>query len=186
MFKAYGGRDAVHFSIVKEHDVVWLLEKFEILGLEEGNHFTRGNGAVGSGKEHKIYITHPGWCDLFLTEYRHKYKTGNAMLLRPTTVEGRRKGARTLMEGPVLPSPTETISTAESSKLVAEDIKSAKWFMNWVWTLNKSHLRSILSGLRRADGCEAFNGNLIYTSSVRFRDEIMRVCLHAGYAPLLT
>ena len=65
----------------------------------------------------------------------------------------------------------------------AEDIKSAKWFWWWVWDLDKYDLRKILSGLRFADGCEANNQDLIYTSSARFRDELMRVCLHAGYSP---
>jgi DNA-directed RNA polymerase II subunit RPB2 len=186
MFKAYGGRDAVHFSIVKDHDVAWLLQTFGILELKEGTHFTRGSGAVGSGNEHKIYITHPGWSNLFITEYRHKYKSGNPMLLRPTTVAGRHKGERQIREGPVTALPSDTVSTIDSSSMVAEDVKSAKWCMNWVWSLNKSHLRMILRGLRRADGSEAANQNIIYTSSVRFRDELMRICLHAGYAPRFT
>jgi len=33
------------------------------------------------------------------------------------------------------------------------------------------------------DGDEANNENAIYTSSVRFRDELMRLALHAGYSP---
>jgi len=75
------------------------------------------------------------------------------------------------------------ISTEASSAMKSEDIKSAKWFMNWVWTLGKTSLRSILSGLRRADGSHAAKENIIYTSSARFRDELIRVCLNAGYAP---
>ena len=178
-FKAYAGRDAVHFSIVKEHDVSWLLEQFGILGLEEGSHFTRGSGAVGSGKEHKIYVTDPAWTDLFLKEYRHKYKTGDVRVRRPTTVAGRNAGARTLVEEE---TPSD-VSSETSSTMASEDIKSAKWFMQWVWTLGKKPLRSILSGLRRADGSHASSENIIYTSSARFRDEIVRVCLNAGYSP---
>jgi len=191
MFKAYGGRDAVHFSIVKEHDVVWLIGMFEVLGLSEGTHYTRGSGAVGSGKEHKIYVIDGAWTQFFLTEYRHKYKTGNPLLHRPTTVAARAAGARTLStEEPSHESDEYAeVSTESSSHLKPETVKSAKWFASWVWSLGKIHLRSILSGLRRAFGseaaigCEAGKGNIIYTSSVRFRDEIMRVCLNAGYAP---
>jgi hypothetical protein len=61
--------------------------------------------------------------------------------------------------------------------------ESAKSFAPWVWGLGKAHLRSILSGLRRADGTEATEENVIHTSSTSFRDDIVRVALHAGYAP---
>ena len=42
--------------------------------------------------------------------------------------------------------------------------------------------KSILSGLRFADGCEKADRNMIWTSSLRFRDEIVRLALHAGYS----
>ena len=46
--------------------------------------------------------------------------------------------------------------------------------------------RSILVGLRFADGCEAADRNVIWTSSARFRDEIMRLALHAGFSAHFT
>lgn len=61
--------------------------------------------------------------------------------------------------------------------------KSGKWFMPWVWELNKDEVRSVFVGLRMADGDEANNENAIYTSSVKFRDELMRLALHGGYSP---
>jgi DNA-directed RNA polymerase II subunit RPB2 len=187
MFKAYGGRDAVHFSIVKLHDVEWLISTFTTLGLVKDVHYTMGSGAVGSGAEHKIYVTEPNYVTLFHTEYRHKYATGDPCLRRPTTVEGRRLGQRTTV---VLETTAEVeysdISTAESSCMKPETVKSAKWFASWVWNCDKSQLRYILSGLRRADGSEAHDENMIYTSSTRFRDELVRVCLHAGYTPRFT
>jgi DNA-directed RNA polymerase II subunit RPB2 len=70
----------------------------------------------------------------------------------------------------------------KSGNFVSSECKSAKWFMHWVWKLDKPLLRNILSGLRRADGCESKGNNRIYTSSISFRDEIVQVCLHAGYA----
>jgi DNA-directed RNA polymerase II subunit RPB2 len=185
MFRAYGGRDAVHFSIVKPHDVAWLMETFATLGLVEGTDFTRGSGAVGSGREHKIYVTRPSWTEFFMKEYRHKYATGNPYLRRPTTVAGRAAGARTLVVPPEAASAPEpvydAVSNEYSSFMEPEPIKSAKWFASWVWTLNKQNARTILRGLRRADGGEASDKGVIYTSSVRFRDEMQRLCLHAGY-----
>ena len=40
----------------------------------------------------------------------------------------------------------------------------------------------MLAGLRYADGDEATDVNEIYTSGVAFRDDIVRLALHAGYA----
>jgi hypothetical protein len=67
-----------------------------------------------------------------------------------------------------------------------EDIKSAKWLAPWTWDISTSLARSILVGLRFADGCEKADRNVIWTSSARFRDEIMRLALHAGFSPHFT
>ena len=61
-------------------------------------------------------------------------------------------------------------------------IKSAKWFARWVWSLNKEQAMLVLAGLRRADGRQATKENVIWTSSVSFRDEIVRLALNAGCA----
>jgi DNA-directed RNA polymerase beta subunit len=63
-----------------------------------------------------------------------------------------------------------------------ENVKSAKWIASWVWNLSCFLSRCIIRGLRFADGCEAHDINVIYTSSTRFRDEVMRLTLHAGYS----
>lgn len=52
--------------------------------------------------------------------------------------------------------------------------------------LNKTELRLVIAGLRRADGnwsvVDRTAGGEIFTSSHEFRDEVMRMCLHAGYS----
>lgn len=115
--------------------------------------------------EHKIYkskvnltqslfsITDKRWTNFFVTEYQRKYKHG--------------------------------IKTAADIKLNEENpqAKSAKWMCDWVWSLTKDQGRCVLAGLRMADGDEACDGNAIYTSSVSFRDEIVRLALNAGYSP---
>jgi hypothetical protein len=73
----------------------------------------------------------------------------------------------------------DTVSTANGSYMQPEGIKSAKWFASWVWRLGAASLRHVLAGLLRADG--NVDQRTIYTSSARFRDEIQRVCLMAGY-----
>ena len=57
-----------------------------------------------------------------------------------------------------------------------------KWFWVWVWRLRKEWARFVLAGLRFADGREATDVNCIFTSGVHFRDEIVRLALHAGYS----
>jgi Ran GTPase-activating protein (RanGAP) involved in mRNA processing and transport len=69
------------------------------------------------------------------------------------------------------------VSTAKGSYMQPE---SAKWFACWVWRLGAASLRRVLAGLCRADG-DSTKSRCIWTSSARFRDEIQRVCLMAGY-----
>ena len=67
----------------------------------------------------------------------------------------------------------------------AEKAKSANWMPYWVWLLGKLRARLLLSGLRFADGDESISsvqGGQIGTSSARFRDEIARLAIHAGYS----
>jgi serine/threonine protein kinase len=60
--------------------------------------------------------------------------------------------------------------------------ESAKWFLHWVFQLGKHYARSVLAGLTYAYGDETMDGNIIYTSSADFRDDIIRLCIHAGYS----
>ena len=86
-------------------------------------------------------------------------------------------GAATGLESDYWPSPDELLS-----------IKSAKWFWPWVFQLGKKLARVLLLGLRMADG-EGVKGDAgretersIHTSSIRFRDELMRFLCHAGFS----
>jgi bacterioferritin-associated ferredoxin len=59
--------------------------------------------------------------------------------------------------------------------------RSAKRFSRWVWDLGREPCRAVIRGLCRANGAEAKDEKMIYASSVRFRDELTRLCMHAGY-----
>ena len=66
----------------------------------------------------------------------------------------------------------------------SDGITSAKWYWHWVWRLSPKYLRAVVAGQRFADGTEAdkaVHGGTVSTSSVRHRDEIVRLCLAAGY-----
>ena len=155
--------NSIEFSPVKIQDDIWLHERFSTLGL------------IGSKSTHNIYtndnektryiwsIVDKDWFGLFCSEYGAKYSKYNSV---PP------KGYSTTVKS--LYPMTSTIEP--------ENINSAKWCASWVWTLHSSYADAILSGLRFADGSEMNNRNLIYTSSTRFRDEIVRLALHAGYS----
>jgi hypothetical protein len=68
------------------------------------------------------------------------------------------------------------------SRTEPECTKSAKWFASWTWTLGRDRLRAVIRGLWRADGSWARQQEELGTSSTRFRDEIVRVLLMAGYS----
>jgi hypothetical protein len=59
---------------------------------------------------------------------------------------------------------------------------AAKWFMAWAWQLGQQHIRLLLAGLQRATGRAEAQQHVIVTAYVGLRDEVQRLCLHAGYA----
>ena len=155
------GGNSVEMSPVKAVDDEWLRERFTTLELVEGEDYTYN--IIGGQNEarpirYRWSIINKAWFVLFCEEYGKKYaKYANASNV-PDVV----------------------------SETIPEDIKSAKWMAPWVWNLSGNLARSILAGLRFADGCEKADRNVIWTSSARFRDEIMRLTLHAGYSAHFT
>ena len=75
-----------------------------------------------------------------------------------------------------------SLTSSIHTGLTTPNVKSVKWFWMWVWRLRKERARHVLRGLRMADGKEAGDENVIFTSGVRFRDDIIRLALHAGYS----
>ena len=146
---------------MKAVDDQWLRERFIALELIEGEDYTYN--IIGGQNEarpvrYRWSIINTKWFVLFCEEYGKKYaKYADAANV------------------------PEVVSTT-----VPEAIKSAKWMASWVWSLSPEHARALLSGLRFADGCEKADRNVIWTSSSRFRDEIMRLTLHGGYSAHFT
>ena len=68
----------------------------------------------------------------------------------------------------------------------ATDSDSAKCMWPWVWRRTKDQLRALIEGLAMAEGqpCRAPGscGGSVRSASARFRDELVRVLLHAGYS----
>jgi DNA-directed RNA polymerase II subunit RPB2 len=151
------GGNSVEMSPVKAVDDDWLRERFHALELVQGVDYTY-NITGGQNETRPIRyrwsIINKEWFNIFCSEYGKKY----AKYERSNT------------------APEVT------SEIQPEAIKSAKWMAPWVWNVPCEMAKSILSGLRFADGCEKADRNMIWTSSSRFRDEIVRLALHAGYS----
>jgi hypothetical protein len=155
------GGNSIEMTPVKPVDDQWLRDCFARLELVEGVHYTYN--VIGGQNEtrpvrYRWSIIDKEWFGVFCEEYGNKY----AKYAKASNVP-------------------EVISTTEP-----EQIKSAKWLAPWTWNLSCDLARSVLSGLRFADGCEKADRNIIWTSSARFRDEIMRLALHAGYSSHFT
>jgi hypothetical protein len=64
-----------------------------------------------------------------------------------------------------------------------DPVKSVKHLPAWTLEeLSRDEMRLIIAGLHRADGSYAGGVKLIYTSSARFRDQLMQALLHCGYS----
>ena len=151
------GGNSVEMCPVKLVDDHWLRKRFALLELVEGQHYTYnviGGLSESRPTRYRWSIIDKVWFNLFCTEYGKKYAKYEFSNTAP-----------------------EVTSTTEP-----EAIKSAKWMAPWVWTLSSELAQSLLVGLRFADGCEKADRNVIWTSSTRFRDEIVRLALHAGYS----
>lgn len=93
-----------------------------------------------------------------------------------------------LLEPLGLTTEQEVLDFLESyGQLFAERVASGESipeFASWIWALPKKYSRKVLCGIQHADGSEAAAGvSQIYTSSIRFRDDLVRLGLHAGYSP---
>ena len=155
------GKRSVTFSPKKPGDKTWLFSQLEALGLTVPNGGLTTSGVDKANGQLDVYIRSQPWNDYFFAEYGPKYE---------------------------VPSPTSSMTlsaaglTSTHTGLTVPDLKSVKWFWVWVWRLRKERARLVLAGLRFADGNETADINLIYTSSHLFRDDVIRLALHAGYA----
>jgi len=157
---------AVAFSGTKPKDRDWLISELEQLGYVHGVHFKVDSSDTST--RYYVRVITDAWKRFFEAEYMHIYIPA--------------KG------------PFDTVSTWRGSYLAPErnynqdnqddheHRKSSKWFAYWVWKLLAPFAAGILAGAHLADGRGfASKQTTIYTSSARFRDELIRLAMHAGY-----
>jgi hypothetical protein len=76
----------------------------------------------------------------------------------------------------------DSVSSARGSYLRRER-GSARWLAWWTWTLDRDAKRAVLAGLRAPASESACD---VETDSARFRDEVVRFGLEAGYSTHFT
>ena len=175
----------VVFSPKKKDDEPWVLGHLATLGLTvaagQVSLYDCVNGQLA------IYVRDGRWSDYFCGEYGPKYGVASVSSSRPHTHSGLTvylpKSAKWSAQHPHSAA-QHTLSIpvllAITHSVVVYCLSFRFWV--WVWRLRKERARHVLAGLRFADGCEATDTNCIYTSGVDFRDEIVRLALHAGYS----
>jgi DNA polymerase elongation subunit (family B) len=193
---------SITFNIVKESDVSWLKNIFIILELKNTKVYKNtklyelpdssdGKYKIPRQSQYLIQIKDQSYIDLFFNEYGNKYlnKTlDNEIQLKAFEFATATKIYKNNTNNNEYNTNTQLHSTQNNYDNKNENIKSAKWMMKWVWELNKEESRAIINGIVRADGSHYKGKELkhIFTSSTRFRDEVERLALHAGYSPYST
>lgn len=183
----------ISFGPVKKQDIEKLTEIFNRLPLPLLENRDFGAHGYWKAKDYdsvgtwRFAICSKTWWNYFAEQYGHKYQGKYAEEAVKNGAARRNSGlprSRLQIKEDVYTQSVPTRSTSPQPP-DAEDINSAKWFMPWVYTsLDASKLKIMISGLRFADGNQAAGstqGGTIHTSSERFRDEIERVCIMAGY-----
>jgi hypothetical protein len=203
-------KGSVAFAPIKPHDVFFLRDLFKILGLQPKEYFTEAD--IGTKKPKCFRIYESSWVTFFTDEYGHKYHFSILPSVKKDMSSGERCAFKTAKKAlsdqvdaiaglkyrraysndiDVFAEPEfDASDTKTQPKKTVEATASAKWLMPFVWGLQREHARYLLRGLRYADGNQGDsnstkNGGTIYTSSARFRDEIVQLAIHAGFSTLL-
>lgn len=152
-----GRRAEIRFTPVKHADQTFLVHVLSVLEVQYT--FSKQKDPASQSR---FSVSDKKWVRFFQLEYGHIFKHGKLAEHQ----DGR---------------PFDSVSGPCGSYMLPEGTRSSRWMARWVWTLSPKHLQHILLGLRLGDGDESTGAPTIYTSSARFRDEIVRVALLAGY-----
>lgn len=82
----------------------------------------------------------------------------------------------------LLPRVADRNAGDASRKPESKRSEAEKWLPWWAFALSKQFARAIIDGYRAARGKETSGLNYLWTASSRFRDELIRLCLHAGFS----
>ena len=181
------GNCAVVFAAVKQEEISWLntrLARVGLLRLAAGYSGCAGY-TVQPGDQTVYYVYHPRWWKLFSNQHGPKCQDDEAL------------SHAALDRGSHVPQHRAVVSAGRSrspSPPPAEDSDSTRWFWHWFFQRRfgrRRVIRHALMGLAMADGASAdvscdlqpeeFQRGRVYTASTRFRDEVERLAIMAGY-----
>jgi serine/threonine protein kinase len=117
-----------------------------------------------------LRVTSTRWVDYFDAQYGHAFAGAGAAHANAHFAAAAQRARSRVARGEC-----DGVSSADGSLLAALD-GDAKWCWSWVWRLDAAALRAVLRGVVAAAGEQ------LTTRSARFRDELLRVLLHAGFA----
>ena len=153
----------IMFSPVKQMDKDRLRQALSVLPLVEGTAHGTGDWHILTSEttkgEQYFRICNKQWVQYFSSEYASTYLCGREN------------------------------NTADHSAVsdVSVQTKSAKWVWKWAWELDVVLVRLLIDGLLIADGHKAESGDLeIHTPSEQFRDELVQLLMHGGYAAVFS
>lgn len=194
-----GRSPCVQFAQDKQKDINVIIECLNVFGLKKGakreaeddaelGDFTEED-ARPNGGQYYFRIHRRSWVELFFAEYGWKYTTfhNNSPTKFPNYDAIKRSAiAAAAKQCPEIVETNFATAADYNTALYTtiSSVKSAKWFGYWVWRLGMAYAKQVLTGLAFADGLGGpqFNNNRIATSSVKFRDQIMRLAIHCGEA----
>ncbi|KAJ1795376.1 DExD/H-box ATP-dependent RNA helicase dhh1 [Coemansia sp. RSA 2399] len=161
------------FALRESADQKWVEKRLETLNLKEGDDVSSSHDELVD--QHRYQITNPVWAGYFAGQYGSKY---------PSLAASECYARAAKMDAP---KPEETRYAAfynafQAGNQGSLNERNATGFWRWVWhsAFHAERARAILAGLRMADGSD--KPGVVYTSSVRFRDEVQTLALHAGYS----
>ncbi|KAJ2632230.1 DExD/H-box ATP-dependent RNA helicase dhh1 [Coemansia sp. RSA 1290] len=166
---------ALVFNPHGSEDQAWLSQRLEILGLLQ---VAEAQYDAATGK-HAYVVNNPAWAGYFAGQYGYRDLTTSG------SAEYYKRASN--MEAPVDGSTAyaayyNAFQAGRQNSPGAETAAAAAsaWFWSWVWgrKFHTSYARAVLAGLHVAES----GSRGICTSSARFRDEIQKLALHAGYS----
>ena len=139
-------------------------------------------GADGFAREAHAFVLRDARAnELLLREYGHKFADGAAEDDAPIDDDDAGAAAD---DACVLDNNGRAFDFASSAagSFLRPERGACKWLAWWTWLLDKAAARSLVAGLCRGGGACGGGSGTLSTASARHRDELVRLCLHAGFS----
>lgn len=190
--RAYYYYPTVVFAPKKKSDKKMVATHLVALGLKRGTKGDDGDFCVREqANGHAHFVVHrTSWIKLFFGEYGYTYATFRD--LPDDAFPGHREikaQAIAAMERHtgLLVASYPNVEAWVKAIIIVGVIKSPKWIFIFIFFLRLEFAREVLRGLSEADGrstnhSKRLLANRVWTSSEYFRDQVMQLCIVAGFS----